>query len=195
MTRYASVTLKSLCSMALTSGLLLVTSSGIAQESGVRMGTIEQAKHITLQSSGAGGAVAGAALGYNIGSGNSDSKKRRRAVIGGAIGSAAASSSRPGMEYTVKFVDGSTTTLVSDQTHLTVGQCVSVELMDKSANLREQDPAACNPDPQAQEAVADLQDELAEDAAECAQAKQEIADAKTMDEVEVATAKARILCN
>ena len=99
------------------------------------------------------------------------------------------------MEYTVKFLDGSTTTLVSDQVHLGVGQCVSVELIDKSANVREQDPAACNPDPQAQEAVVELKDEMVEDAAECAQAKQELLDAKTTEQVEVATAKARILCN
>jgi len=36
---------------------------------------------------------------------------------------------------------------------------------------------------------------LAEDADECAQVKQELLDAKTVEEVEIATAKAKILCN
>jgi len=49
--------------------------------------------------------------------------------------------------------------------------------------------------PAVKEAVADLQDEMIEDANECAQVKQELLDAKTVEAVEVATAKARILCN
>ncbi len=43
--------------------------------------------------------------------------------------------------------------------------------------------------------MADLQDELVEDATECAQVKQELLDAKTTEAIEIATAKARILCN
>ena len=40
-----------------------------------------------------------------------DEKQRKMYIIGGVIGSAAASDTRPGMEYSVKFLDGSTTTL------------------------------------------------------------------------------------
>jgi hypothetical protein len=36
---------------------------------------------------------------------------------------------------------------------------------------------------------------LVEDAEECAQVKQDLLAAKTTEEVEIATAKARILCN
>ena len=144
--------------------------------------------------SGGAGTVAGAAIGYNVGSGKSSSKKRRHAIIGGAIGGAAGSSgTTPGMQYTVKFADGSSAIVVSDQVQLRVGDCVSVEEARSMTNIREQDPAACNPE--VEEAVTDLQDELLEDAEECAQVKQELLDAKTTEEVEVATAKARILCN
>ena len=138
--------------------------------------------------------MVGAAVGYNIGSGKSSSRKRRNAVIGGAIGSKAGSSgTTPGMQYTVKMGDDSLIAIVSDQLGLKVGDCVSVEQSGNSTNIRQQDPAACNP--AVKEAVADLQDEMIEDANECAQVKQELLDAKTVEEVEVATAKARILCN
>ena len=175
--------------------------SAIAQSSGqsatVRMGVVDKAESVTLQNTGqdAGkGAVLGAAIGYNAGSGNSSSKKRRRAVIGGSIGAAAGSSgTAPGMQYTVKMEDGSSIIIVSDQVHLKAGDCVSIEQVRDMTNIREQDPAACNP--AAREAVSDLQDELAEDATECAQVKQELLDAETIEAVEIATAKARILCN
>jgi len=181
--------------------LIVATTSAFAQSSGqsarVTMGVVEKAESVTLQNTGEGGAagtVAGAAIGYNLGSGNSSSKKRRRAIIGGAIGGAIGSSgTTPGMQYTVKFSDGSSALVVSDQVHLRVGDCVSVEEARSMTNIREQDPAACNPE--VGEAITDLQDELAEDADECAQVKQELLAATTTEEVEIATAKARILCN
>jgi outer membrane lipoprotein SlyB len=173
-----------------------VLAQSVGQSATVSIGVIEQAESVELQSSGgsAGGAVVGAAAGYNIGSGKSSSRKRRNAVIGGAIGSKAGSSgTTPGMQYTVKMGDDSLIAIVSDQLGLKVGDCVSVEQSGNSTNIRQQDPAACNP--AVKEAVADLQDEMIEDANECAQVKQELLDAKTVEEVEVATAKARILCN
>ena len=181
--------------------LTAVSAPAFSQSSGqsaaVKIGVVDKADSVTLQNTGTDsgkGAVLGAAIGYNVGSGNSSSKKRRRAIIGGALGSAVGSSGTlPGMQYTVKFDDGSTIIVVSDQTHLKAGDCVSVEQVRDFTNIREQDPAACNPE--ASQAVADLQDELEEDANECAQVKQELLNAQTVEAVEIATAKARILCN
>jgi outer membrane lipoprotein SlyB len=180
---------------------LLVSTITNAQEqtsdqgTSVNTGIVESAERVALQeSSGAGGAVVGAAIGYNVGSGKSSSKKRRHAIIGGSIGAAAtAKDPTEGMKYTVKFLDGSTISLVSDQFEIKIGDCVSVEQVKDTANIRHQDPAACNPD--VKEAVTELQDELIEDANECAAAKQELSNAETMEAVEIATAKARILCN
>lgn len=172
---------------------VMAQSSG--QSTTVNIGVVESAERVALQeSSGAGGALVGAAIGYNAGSGKSSSKKRRHAIIGGSIGAAAtAKDPTEGMKYTVKFLDGSTISLVSDQFEIKIGDCVSVEQVKDTANIRHQDPAACNPD--VKEAVSELQDELIEDANECAAAKQELSNAETMEAVEIATAKARILCN
>lgn len=176
-------------------------TSALAQSSGqsarVTMGVVEKADSVTLQNTGEGGTagtVAGAAIGYNLGSGKSSSKKRRHAIIGGAVGGAVGrSGTTPGMQYSVKFADGSSVVVVSDQVHIKVGECVSIEESRGMTNIREQDPAAC--DPGAKAAVSELQDEFAEEADECALVKQEILAAQTTEEVELATAKARILCN
>ena len=175
--------------------LLLIFATTIkpalAQASGqsttVNIGIVERAERVTLKSSGSGkGAVVGGVVGYNVGSGKSKSRKRRNAIIGGAIGSGIASSgSSPGMQYTVKVGDGSAIVVVSDQLELKVGDCVSVEQVRDTANIRRQDPAACNP--AVKEALHDLQDELIEDANECAAVKQELLNAKTIEEVELAT--------
>ena len=177
------------------------SASALAQSSGqsatVKIGLVDKAESITLQNTGTDsgkGAVLGAAVGYNAGSGNSSSKKRRRAVIGGVMGSAiGASGTMPGMQYTVNFDDGDIVVVISDQTHLKAGDCVSVEQVRDMTNIREQDPAACNPE--VKEALSDLQDEFAVDANECAQVRQELLNATTTEEAELATAKARILCN
>ncbi len=182
--------------------LMSINFSAYAQSSGqsatVKIGMVEDTESVTLRYSGRNsgkGAVLGATIGYNAGSGHSGSKKRRRAMIGGSIGSAAGASGSeaPGMQYTVKFDDGTMMLVISDQTHIKTGDCVSVEQAGEMTNIREQDPAACNPE--VKEALSDLQDELVEDADECAQVKEELVAAKTTEEVELATAKARILCN
>ena len=169
----------------------------LAQVSGqnatVTVGIVEQAQSITLQSTGgARGAVVGGALGYA--SGSSRKRSRRNAIIGGATGAALSSSGQSkGMQYTVKVGDGSAIVVVSDQTEVQVGDCVTVEQVGSSANIRRQDPAAC--EASSKEVVAAIEDELIEDANECALVKQEVLAAKTQEELELATAKAKILCN
>ncbi len=176
---------------------IVISLPSLAQVSGqnatVKVGIVQQAQPVTLQSTGAGkGLVVGGALG--AASGNSSKKRWRNGIIGGAAGAALASSGQSaGMQYTVKVADGSSIIIVSDQTEIQLGDCVTVEQAGNLANIRRQDPVACRAD--AAEAVTEIQDELIEDANECAIVKQQIVEAKTQEEIEVAVAKARILCN
>ena len=181
------------------SGAMLISFSAVAQKSGqnvsIQVGVVQSAERVTLQSEGGGkGAVVGGALGYASGSGQSKSKKRRNALIGGAAGAALSSSGQSqGMQYGVKLGDGSAIVVVSDQTEVQVGDCVTVEQSGDRANIRRQDPAACDPD--YAEVIEELEDEFEEEATVCDMAKQDILNAKTTDEVELASAKAQILCN
>jgi hypothetical protein len=96
--RYKEIHMKRLLAIPL---LLLIAFAlpALAQSSGqsvrVNMGVVDKADSVTLQNtgeSGAAGTVAGAAIGYNLGSGKSSSKRRRHAIIGGAVGGAIGSS-------------------------------------------------------------------------------------------------------
>ena len=174
----------------------LCLTPAVAQKKGanatVTLGIVQQAERITIKSTGGGkGAAVGGTLGYA--SGSSKSKSRRNALIGGAAGAALSSSGdSEGMQYTVQVSDSSVIVVVSDQTEIQIGDCVSVEQSGDYANLRRQDPLAC--DPAAAAALADVEDQLVDNANACAQVKQEVLAATTPDEIEVARMKAEILC-
>ncbi len=186
----------------LIAAMITLLSAGfpaLAQKSGqsatITLGIVEQMQQVTLQSTGGGkGALVGGTLGYASGSGKSKSKKRRNAIIGGAAGTALSrSGTAPGMEYTVKVNDGSAIVVVSDQTQIQIGDCVSVEQSGDRANIRRQDPAACRPS--SAHIIAEIEEELIEDASDCDLAKKQLLAATTAEELELASAKARILCN
>ncbi len=175
---------------------LSVSFSASAQKAGqnatVTLGVVQSAERVTLQSTGGGkGAAVGGTLGYA--SGSSKKKSRRNAVIGGAAGAALSSSGKSeGMQYAVRVGDGSVIVVVSDQTQIQIGDCVTVEQSGDMANIRRQDPLAC----ERPEVVAspDVQSEFVDDADKCAAAKRELLDATTKEALELATAKANILC-
>jgi len=178
-------------STCLVAGLAHAQRQG--QSVSIQVGVVQSAERVTLQSEGGGkGAVVGGTLGYA--SGSSKSKSRRNALIGGVAGAALSSSGQSqGMQYAVKMNDGSAVVVVSDQTEIQVGDCVTIEQSGDRTNIRRQDPAACDPD--YAKVVEELEDELEEEASACDVAKQEILNASNAEEIELATAKAKILCN
>ena len=97
------------------------------------------------------------------------------------------------MQYAVRTGDGSIITVVTDQLEIRVGDCVTVEETSKGANVRRSDPALC--EPESKEIIAELEEEFQEEAAECDMAKQELLNATTAEQVDVAQRKMAILCN
>jgi len=175
---------------------LAVCFPAAAQKAGqnatVTLGVVQSAERVTLQSTGGGkGAVVGGTLGAM--SGSSSSKRRRNAVIGGTAGALVSRSGESqGMQYAVRVGDGSIIVVVSDQTQIQIGDCVTVEQSGDLANIRRQDPLACERPEVA--ASPDVQAEFVDDADKCAAVKREILDATTKEDLELATAKANILC-
>lgn len=175
----------------------IVSLPAAAQRAGqnttVTLGVVQSAERVTLESTGAGkGAVVGGTLGAM--SGSSSSKRTRNAIIGGTAG-ALVSRTGPsqGMQYAVRIGDGSVIVVVSDQTEIQIGDCVTVEQSGDLANIRRQDPLAC--ENRAAAAAQDVMEELVEDADKCAAAKRELLAAETQEQLELATAKANILCD
>ena len=97
------------------------------------------------------------------------------------------------MQYVVRTGEGTAITVITDQTQIRVGDCVTVEETSRGANVRRGDPGMCQP--KAAQAVAELEAEFQEEAQECDMAKQELIAATTAEQVEVARLKMQILCN
>ena len=162
----------------------------------IRHGVVESSKEVQFQSSAAGGALVGGIIGYNLNTDKSKSKQRRRTAAGAALGGAARRSAEgdlSGMEYTVKITDGSVVKIVTDQTQIHKGDCVAVEQAGENANIRRVDNTLCEKG--SEQAIAQVEAELKEEAQECLDAKQQMLDAETEEQMDIATRKVKILCN
>ncbi len=180
--------------------LLTAPPALLAQRSGqsvqIQHGVVVSSSHVKEASNAPAGALVGGAIGLYTGKGKSSGSKFRRttagAVAGGAVASAA-QGSREARQYEVRTTSG-TVVIISDQTQIQVNDCVVIENPGTTnANIRRVDPTLC--DPASAEVVADLEDELVEEAQECAAAKGELAAAEDDASLDRALRKIEILCN
>ena len=192
--------IETICVALIAVGLVFVGAEPVeAQKKGqsakVSYGVVVKSERVDLSDDKTTkGAKVGGTVGL-ISGGSSGYKRRRNAAIGAASGAvlgSATSTSQMGMMYTVETAGGAIK-IVTDQTEIHMGDCVMVEETSQGANIRRADPAVCMQD--SKDAVADLQDEFQEEAAECAAAKAELSAAKTDAEVDRALMKVDILCN
>jgi hypothetical protein len=170
-------------------------SQRVGQSSRVQFGIVRSAQQVTLDSDAAKGALVGGMLGIVSGSGSS-SRRARNAIIGAGAGGAlagAAEGNRQGMRYTVELTDGSSTTIVTDQREIREGDCVAIEQVGQTANIRRTSAAYC--DRANQTAINSVADHSNSEAVACDAAKQELTEASTKEEVEVAARKIELLCN
>ena len=182
-------------------GLALTSASAFAQRAGqsitVRTGTVTAMQSVDLNDKSAlGGALVGGAFGAALTRSSKGSSRRdRNAVIGAVLGGAAAASSRrPGRLYTVQTNEGTMIKIATEQTEIRVDDCVFVEEAGGSANIKRAPATACDPASADVMDDADVIEELQEEAAECAAAKQALIDAETDEEIDRAVRKVKLLC-
>lgn len=184
---------------ALMLGMMCVTAG--AQRAGqnvmVQYGVVTGASQVDLKSGAVpAGVLVGGALGLASGSGKSSGKKARNALIGAAAGGAiagAAQGSQKGMMYEVDLGAAGRMQIVSDQREIRIGDCVAVEKAGDTANIRRMSAAYCDKaNAAAVEAVAA---ESRQEAEECLAAKQQLVDATTPAEADLAGRKIALLCN
>ncbi len=117
-------------------------------------------------------------------------------VAGAGLAGAAKNRSegdREARQYEVNTASG-VVVIISDQTEIQVNDCVVVENPgNTNANIRRVDSVMS--DPASTEVVKELQDEMMEEAEECAAAKRELAAAETDSAFDRALRKVEILCN
>jgi len=193
-----------LCCIALTAPWLLATSAALGQKVGqvmtIQYGVVSGARPVDLKNTSAipVGALIGGGLGLASGSGKSSGTKARNSIIGAVAGGTIAGVAQGkqhsnGMAYSVNTVSGGSVQIVTDQREIRTGDCVAVEQVGETANVRRVSSEYCNP--KASAAVAAVAPESRRDADECAQAKQQLVNATTTSAAELAGTKVRLLCN
>jgi len=186
-------------------GTALVATAAVASTT-VSYGRITAVRQVNIENQGAqaAGTLVGGALGVASGSGQSRSNRALRGIGGAAVGSrvAGAASGTTGFEYTV-LIGNQTTRIVTEQSGLRVGDCVSVErgqwnnirlVSDDRCNAPAARPAAA---PAAAAPAARAPAPAAEDVAAanaCEQAKQQLLDAQTDADFDRAERRMRLLC-
>lgn len=181
--------------------LVLAATSAFAQSS-VAYGRVTAVRNVTIDSSNAqiGGAVVGGTVGLVSGRNRSGSNQALRGVGGAAAGRrvGGAMGSSQGFEYTVLMGNGTTTTMVSDQSGKRVGDCVAIE-RGSFNNIRLVDDARCSPPPRAAAsapapAPAPAPAAAVREATACDQAKEQLLAANTDEEFDRAERRMRLLC-
>ena len=171
-------------------GAVLATAH--ASASTVSFGRITAVRGVDLQNQGAqtAGALVGGALAVASGSGQSRSNRALRGIGGAAVGSAvggAAGSSR-GFEYTVLIGGTNTVRIVTEKAGLRVGDCVSIERGNFN-NIRLEADANCDARP-----AAAAQSSAVASADACDVATQQLLDATTDAQFDIAERRMRLLC-
>ena len=167
-----------------------------AQSPTVDYGLVTEVNQIELGESGstlgtAAGALLGGVVGYGFGKGSTSGKKRRGILAGGAlgglIGNTATRGTNKAYEYIVTLMTGDTINITTEQGHIDVGDCVTIE-RGESANIRRVSEVHClakDARPTAEHVV---------EARECEAAKAAMLGAETTEALEAAVNKARLLC-
>jgi len=184
----------------LLSGSMLVGSiAALAQRSGdsarITIGIVERAQQVQFDAQAGRGALLGGAAGWALARNQSSGRQAVAAAAGAGLGAATRNRRQggAGMQYTVRTSQGSAITIVTDQTEVRVGDCVSVEETGDVANIRRVDYALCQP--VSPEVVKQTAPALQAEADRCEQAKERLFAATTSEEVEVARQVMDIMCN
>lgn len=182
-------------------GILAMSTPLMAQRAGqsvtIQYGKVTGVKEVDLKSGAVpAGALVGGALGLASGSGKSSGKKARNTLIGvvaGGVIAGAAQGSQKGMLYQVDAGPGGVIQVVTDQREIRTGDCVAVEKAGDTANIRRVSTAYCDKANQA--AVKSVAPEAKKDAEECKSAKQQLVDAATTEQADLAARKIKLLCD
>lgn len=154
----------------------------------INYGVVESAQTVKKDAKHAGGAMVGglAALAF-AGPRHRPLKIAASAAAGAAIQGAATSGTL--QQYTVKLIGGPEIKVSTEQQDIRIGDCVAVESGQQHTNIRRVGSVHC--EAKAQPKPPAHHQSVAND---CQTAKDELAKAKTNEEVDLAVKKVRVLC-
>jgi len=166
------------------------TGARVGQTATIQFGTVRHAEQVQLQSDAAAGALVGGTIGL-LATGRSRDAPRN-AILGAAAGgitTAAVQGNRMATAYTVDMLDGRTIRIVSDQTEIRIGDCVAIETVGQTNNIRRESPSFCVRGNRQSLAAAQAA------ARQCEAAKEDLWRAATPAEQDAATRRVSQFCN
>ena len=191
------------------SGIFAITVAGCASQGGVsrdsldstiavNYGTVSSVTPVQLQSNATRNATIGGLAGLLTQARGSGTERLAGAAIGAAIGglgTKAAEGDNMANSFVVDLNRGGTVKVVTEQTNIVVGDCVSVET-GRHTNLRRVSPVQCNPPRQPHPSIdSQISDNEQREANACHQAKEELLKAKTESDINALTRKVQVICD
>lgn len=171
-------------------------SHRVGRTATVDFGIVRSARPVTLESNAPAGALVGGTLGLMMGAGSSSPRRARNAILGAGAGAAIAGAGerdRQGMSYSVDLLNGSSVTIITDQREIRPGDCVAIERVRETANIRRMSASYCD---RANAAVlSSVEEFVRSEATACEAAKQELVEADSLEAVDLAARKVGLLCN
>jgi outer membrane lipoprotein SlyB len=168
-----------------------IPTGTVSAATSVNYGRITAVRTVDVDSSRSQniGTLVGGTIGLATGSGQSGSNRALRAVGGGLVGRqvGAATGRSQAFEYTVLLGGQQTITMVTDESGLRVGDCVSVE-RGSFNNLRLVDDARCTTTASPPRAATQQADA-------CVAAKEQLLAAETDEAFDRAERRVRLLCD
>ena len=160
----------------------------------VAYGTVESVQQEQMKPAYAEGSIIGGALGLLASSHYSAGSQVLGAAAGAGLG-ALVSKETAGTanRFTIRLVNDTTVSVVTDQKNIDAGDCVSVEQGDH-ANIRRVSSSYCNT-PASHPAYPDMHAHVTRISADCAAAKQQLLKATTEQETNIAYKKMQALCD
>lgn len=174
-----------------------VSRSNMNTTINVQHGVVTEVKQVDVESNAARNSVLGGLAGLAL-----TSRRSRSSQIAGAAGGAllsglltkSAESSQLVNAYTVRLNSGNFVQVVTEQTGARTGDCVAVET-GRTSNIRRVSEVLCEPAGSPHRAHQDIREESQEEATECHDAKQQLLNATTEQDVNAIARKVKVLCD
>ncbi len=168
------------------------SGSSRARESSIRYGEITRVSRVPVPSAVPAGAIVGGFTGLVLARGSNPGRQAAAGIGGAALGGLVASAlegDRRAYQYHIRFVNGSETDYITENSTFLTGDCIAVERREH-ANLRRVSDALCGSPPRTRQVIEKRNTE----AQQCHDAKDQVLAANTEADLEAASRKVRILC-
>jgi outer membrane lipoprotein SlyB len=161
----------------------------------INYGTVLEVGRTKIKSNAPSGAIMGGVIGAATSGKHHRGKHALEGVLAGGLLSAVLEGKREAFAYTISLANGAEVKVITEQSDIRVGDCVSFE-QGRTTNVRRVSSVHCQAAP-THEVHQDpyVTSSASFDAAQCHSAKEQVLAAKTEAEVDLAVKKVSVFCD